>query len=187
MKKQIKSANELTFQKWLLYLIAVVTVYAAIIATFSISHSPKIGYVDSNILLEKYSGAVAARERLTGESVKWQGNIKTLETELTALNQSIIEENDKWDVKTRKTKKDELQKKQQAYLQYKQAVTQKATKLEQELMQNVLVELNGYMADFGKETGHEMIFGTLAGGNILYAQQATDLTTEFLGYIDTKI
>lgn len=168
---------------WLLYPIMVLTLYAAIIASIDHFAVPKIGYINSSVLLEKYEGAVAARKQLDAEGEKWQANIKTLETELASLNKTFVEENAKWGKKARTEKQAELQKKQDEYVRYKRAVTEKAAKLEQELLQNVYAELNAQVESFGKRNGHQMILGTVAGGNILYAQQAVDLTEAFLAYV----
>lgn len=179
------SRNQL--EKWGIGITTVVVIYAAVIATLNFLNTPRIGYVNSAILLEKYPGAIAARDSLNAQLEKWNRNVKTLEEELNALNREMIARADKWDTKTLKEKKKALEKKQQDYLRYSRAVQEKAVKLEQELMQPVYDEINAYMKDFGKTYGYDMIFGTLAGGNILYAREAVDLTDDFLTYIQQKL
>ena len=178
--------SENKFNSILICIIAIVTVYAAVIATVKLFETPRIGFVNTAIMLEKYAGAIEAREKLNTEGDKWQVNIKTLETELSALNDAILKENDKWNKKTRQARQETFRKKQEEYARYKRAITEKAAKLEQELLQTVYDELNAYMEDFGKDSGHKMILGTVSGGNILYAQEATDLTEAFLAYVEER-
>lgn len=173
-------------KKWIISLIVIIAIYAAVISTINLIISPKIGYVNSNTLLVKYKGAIEAREKIKEQTEEWQKNIRTLEIELSQLNQKILNKSDEWDKKTRKLKQEAFAKKQNELLRYSRSVNEKAAKLEQELMQPVFDTLNAYMKDFGKEHGYDMIFGTVAGGNILFAQQAYDLTDEILSYISAK-
>jgi hypothetical protein len=41
------------------------------------------------------------------------------------------------------------------------------------------------MKSFGKERGYDIIFGTVSGGNILYGEDAVNITNEFLKYINS--
>lgn len=172
--------------KWVIAVVAMVAIYAALMATISFIRSPKIGYVNSSVLLEKYKGAIEARAKIKKQTGEWQEKIRTLEAELSQLNQEIITRNDEWDGETRKLKQETFVKKQNELVRYSRAVSEKAAKLEQESMEPVFNTLNTYMSDFGKTKGYDVIFGTVAGGNILFARESTDLTEEFLAYVSDK-
>ncbi|MGH7596454.1 MAG: OmpH family outer membrane protein [bacterium] len=172
--------------KWLVLLVSILTVYAASLATISVFNSPRLGYVNSSTLLEKYPPAISAREKIKKQTEEWQQNLKALELELGQLNQDLIENNQEWDKATRKSKQEDFAKRQKEFLRYNHVVKEKAAKLEQELMQPVLDELNHCMKEFGDEHGYDLIFGTVTGGNILYAQRAVDLTDQILTYISKK-
>lgn len=171
---------------WLVLLVAVLTVYAASLATISVLNSPQLGYVNSSALLEKYPAAIAAREKIKKQTEEWHQNIKTLELELGQLNQDLIENNQEWDKATRKSKQENFAERQKEFLRYNHVAKEKAAKLEQELMQPVLDELNRRMNAFGDEHGYDIIFGTVNGGSILYAQRAVDLTDQILAYASQK-
>lgn len=174
------------FEKWIILVVTTIAIYGAVIGTVNFIRSPKIGYINTNVLLEKYKGAIEAREKIKKQTEEWQNNIRTLETELNQLNQEILDKNDEWDKETRELKQEAFAKKQNDLLRYRRAVSEKAVGLERELMQPVFDELNAYMNDFGRERGYNMIFGTVAGGNILFAKEADDLTDEFLAYVNGK-
>ena len=172
--------------KWLVLLVAVLTVYAASLATISVFNSPRLGYVNSSALMEKYPAAIAAREKIKKQTEEWQQNLKTLEQELGQLNQALLEKNSERNKAARKSQQEDFVKRQKEFLRYSRTVTEKAAQLERQLMQPILDELNRHMKAFGDEHGYDLIFGTVTGGNILYAQHAADLTEQVLTYIGKK-
>ena len=175
------------FEKFAFIIIAACVLYASVISTLNFIATGKVGYVNSNLMLENYPGAIAAREKLNAQMTEWQENIKTLEAELSQLSQELVDKGKKLDKKTLAEKNDALKKKQEDYLRYTRAIQEKAATLEQELMQPVFDEINVFITDYGEEEGYAIIFGTLSGGNILFAQDAADLTDEFLAYVKNKM
>ena len=167
-------------------LLGLIAVYGAIMATVSFRRVSRVGYVNTNVLLEKYRGFQNAREQLRKETDEAKKNVKTLETEINELGQEIISRGNDWDEQTRKSKQDAISRKQDEYARYGRAAAERAAKLEKELTQPVFHELNTQIARYGKENGYDVILGTVAGGNILYAQDSVDLTERFLTYISQK-
>ena len=148
--------------------------------------STKIGYVNSSILLERYEGAKEAREKIDKQTGEWQANIRTLEAELSQLNKDIVAKSNEWDKETLESKQEALKDKQEEMLRYSRATAERKSRLERDLMQPVLDTLNAYMKDFGQQRGYDIVFGTVAGGNILFAQESRDLTHEFLAYVSER-
>jgi outer membrane protein len=181
-----KSRTKSRIERWIVPFLAVVAVYAAVLATINFVKSPKIGYVNSAILMEKYKGLLEVREKIRKETEEGQKNIKTLEAELNQLGQEIIRDGAGWDSETAKGKRQTLANKQDEYARYSRAVSEKAAKLEKDLMQPVYDEVNARISRFGQERGYDLILGTVAGGNILFADRATDLTNEVLAYLNEK-
>ena len=166
--------------------VALVAAYAAIIATVTFRRVPRVGYVNTTVLLEKYQGFHSAREQLRKETDEAKKNVKTLEKEINELGQEIISKGEEWDEQTRKSKQYAISRKQDEYARYGRAAGERAAKLEKELTQPVFNELNSKITRFGKENGYDVILGTVAGGNILYAQDSVDLTEQFLTYVSQK-
>ena len=110
MNHSISNQNRLI--KGLVLLVAVLTVYAASLATISVMNSPRLGYVNSSALMEKYPAAIAAREKIKKHTEEWQQNLKTFESELAQLNQGLIENDQGWDKATRKSKQEDFVKRQ---------------------------------------------------------------------------
>lgn len=170
----------------LTYAALIMAVAALVLSSFSWIKTNKVAYVNSQTLIQKYKGAVTAREKLEKESEEWKKNIKTLEDELTVLNKEVMESNNKWSPAVRKQKLTVFEQKQMEYNKYSRAVQEKASKREKELIQPVFDELNVYVKDYGAENGYTIIFGTVAGGNILYGEDAADITEPFLTFANAK-
>jgi len=52
--------------------------------------------------------------------------------------------------------------------------------------QQIWDRLNTYIKEYGKAQKHKIILGTQGGGNVMYADDAVDLTDEVLHYANTK-
>ena len=174
------------FSKLLTVAIIVIALYTASMSTFSFFRTQKVGYINNSVLMEKYPGALKAREQLNKKADEWKKNIQSLESELAQLNDEILQNAGKWKRETLEEKQDSMKHKQVEYSRYSHAISEKATQTESELFQPVYTELNTKISDFGKEKGYDIILGTVSGGSILYAQDATDLTNKFLAYAQEK-
>jgi outer membrane protein len=181
-----KSENKNTKIQAPVLIIIIVSFYAAALSSYNFINRTQVGYIDSNVLMGQFPSALEAKEKLSKAQEEWGSNIKTLEEELNKLNKEFIEQNAKWNKKTIIEKKKVLEKKQGDYARYTRAIREKATKKEQELMAPVFDELNIYIKEFGEEKGYDIVFGTMSGGNILYAENATDLTVKFLDFVKKK-
>ncbi len=175
-----------TFKNVILLTSFIAALYAAGISTWREVKQDKIAYVNSNTLLLEYAGAKEAREKVEARTTEWNKNIQTLEDELKAMNDAYKAERQELKAEQLAEKEDALRSKHQEYMKYKHSVQQKAEELEVELTQPVLEELNRYIAEYGTEKGYRVILGTLSGGNILYGQDAADITTDVLNYANSR-
>ncbi len=162
-------------------------IYAATMATIAFLKTPKVGYIESSVMMEKYQGAIKARTEMNTKSEEWRKNISTLETELNQLNQEMVQNAAKWSRATLQQKQEKMQQKQSEYGRYSRAINEKAQQLQNELFQPVYAELNTKIAEYGKAKGYDIIFGTVSGGNILYGDKAADITEKFLEYVQPQV
>ena len=75
------------------------------------------------------------------------------------------------------------QKKQDDFQRYSQAIQQKAAARKNELMTPVVAEINAKIADYANAHGYTIIFGT-TDGNIVYAEDAVNVTAEVIGELN---
>jgi Skp family chaperone for outer membrane proteins len=137
--------------------------------------------------MEKYQGAQKAREEINTKSEEWKKNIQTMETELTQLNQEIVQNVSKWSHTILQQKQENMQRKQAEYSRYGREANEKAQQLQNELFTPVYTELNAKLTEFGKAKGYDIIFGTLSGGSILYGDKAVNITEKFLEYVQPQV
>jgi len=52
--------------------------------------------------------------------------------------------------------------------------------------QTVINDINDYVKEYGKEHGYKIIFGASGGGNIMYADDSSDLTNEVLKGLNSE-
>jgi outer membrane protein len=162
--------------------LVVAVLYAATLATILYTKSTKIGYIESSVLMKKYPAAVKARQEFDQKTEEWKKNIQTLETELNQLNQDMVAHASKWSRAELAQREETMKKKQQDYARYRNAINDKAQQTENDIFQPVYTDINAKISEFGKAKGYDIIFGTVAGGNILYGDKAVDLTDRFLEY-----
>lgn len=145
-----------------------------------------VGFVESNILLSEYSEAQKAREQINEKINEWDANLVTLQQELEALNQEMLEKAEGWKQSERDEHLATLRQKQTEYARYNAAVSQKASELEAELMQPIYDAINTRMKDYGKSKGFDLVFGTVQGGNILYGADAVNVTEDFIQFLEGR-
>jgi len=128
-------------------------------------------YVNPSKLLQGYHGATAQHELFKAKAQDWQKRIDSLSTELQALS--------KVPAATRATKEQQL-------LRYRDAIQQQAQQENQRLTKAVLVEINAYLKQYGKDKGYTFILGATESGNIVYAADGTDITEVVLEGINAQ-
>lgn len=74
----------------------------------------------------------------------------------------------------------------EAYQQRKKQFEEDNQKQSQEYDRQIWNQLNQYIKDFGKENSYSMIFGANGQGNLMYAEDAKDISKELIEYINRK-
>ncbi len=169
---------------WISLSALLLAVAALVVSFFQINSIPRIAYVESNVLILEYSESKEARTELDAKIKEWQTNINTLNNELEALNTELVEKAESWSKSKREEHLGKMQQKQQELGRYNAAVNKKATELETELMDPVYTSINSRMKAFGKDRGYKIVFGTVQGGNILYGDEAVNVTWDFIKYLE---
>ncbi len=124
-----------------------------------------VGYVNPNKLLQGYHGATIQHELFKAKAQSWQQRIDSLGTELQSLS--------KVSASVRVNKEQQL-------IRYRAAIQQQAQQENQLLTKAVLDEINAYLKQYGKDKGYTFILGATESGNIVYAADGTDITSEVL-------
>lgn len=164
------------YLKYFFSVLVIVIVMCLISAGGIYFFSPKIGYIKSGVLLNKYKGMEAANAKFQDELKLALTNYDTLKSRyelLMSMNGNIAPAQKKeWQYRLT-VAKTELEK-------YN---TQSAEQMElrkQELTKNILDQINKFVEQYAKDNKYDFILGTTDDGSILYAIDKKDLTETVL-------
>lgn len=120
---------------------------------------PAIGYINSPKLMQQYHGTLAKRKLIEQQAQAWQHSLDSLTASLAALPTA----------------------RQQARVgQYRGMLQQKLQAASQQADKELLAVVNDYLKKYGKAKGYDFIFGANDTGNIVYAADSKDLTSDVL-------
>ena len=152
----------------------------ALVALYFSRSSSELVYVDVNKLIEGYSLTKVAKEEFYKKATLMKGNIDSLMNGWQKELQSYEKERASMSAKELKLKQELLQNKQQQINGYQEAIQKQIQEEDKKVTQTVINDINDYVKEYGKKHGYKIIFGASGGGNIMYAQESTDLTQEVL-------
>ncbi len=161
-------------------LLAAVAVVLSGFALYSSKNASELVYVDVNKLLEGYKRTKIVRAEFEVKAktmsanvdslmVDWQNELKNYEKERSKMSKKEIE-----------LKQQLLGNKQQQLNNYQQAIQKQIQEEDKKVTQTVINDINDYVTEYGKKHKHKIIFGASGGGNIMYADDATNLTETIL-------
>ncbi len=162
---------------WGILLLSIVSVGISI---FLFVKKPKIGYIETNILIQKYEGVKAANQQFelkTGawkastDSLvkKWQDDVKTFEKKRSGLSAKEI-----------KIQEQLLYNQQEQLNKYGESVKQKTKEEQQKMLQTQFNDINDFIAEYAKSRGYDYILGANGSGNLLYADKGANITEKVL-------
>lgn len=140
----------------------------------------KIVYVDAQKLVSGYKGMQDARKEFENKSLVWKANLDTLRLEAESTIKEYELTRDKLSAKELSLMEDLIHSRQEQFLNYQQIVSEKIQKEDQELTGRVLTTVNEYMKDYGRLKGYKIIMAATQYGNIVYAEEHTDITDDVL-------
>lgn len=160
--------------------IAVIAILLSGFTLYRTYQSSELVYVDINKLMEGYKRtkivragfeekAKTLRSNVDSLLVSWQNELKLYEKERAGYTKKELA-----------LKQELLTNKQQQINNYQQAIQKQIQEEEQKSSQTVINDINDYIKEYGKNKGYKIIFGASGGGNIMYADEATDLTAAVL-------
>jgi outer membrane protein len=142
--------------------------------------SEKIVYVNANKILLEYKGMQEAQEKYNTKTALWKSQVDTLETELQQAFAAYEKEKTSLSASEKQKREQIIKNKEVQLVQFSNALQQNRQKEEQRLQQEVLVKVNSFLAEYGKEHGYSIIMAATTMGNIVYAEEGRDITEEVL-------
>lgn len=160
-----------------------VSTIALLISLFSVylaKSSSELVYVDVNKLIEGYSRTKIAKAEFDKKAANLKANVDSLLTDWQKELQNYEKERVSLSSKELQLKQELLGNKQQQINGYQEAIQKQIQEEDKKTTQTVINDINDYIKEYGKKHGYKIIFGASGGGNIMYANEATDLTQDVL-------
>lgn len=168
----------MTFKQLSIGLFTVLFILSSVLLYHQFLKPANIAYVDSNKLLENYEGMKSARQAFQQKASVWQANIDTLKAELDREVKKYEAEKKGMTAKEKSLSEELIKAKQQQFVDYQKGIQQKSQQEDYQMTEQVLMEVNVFIEEYGKNKGYEVIFGATNTGNIVYAKEYLDITEE---------
>jgi outer membrane protein len=140
----------------------------------------KIAYVDSVKILNDYKGSAEARKAYESKGKVWQANIDTLTGEVKTAIQKYEKSLATLSKKEQDLSKQLIRDKQRQLADYQRGIQENAKQEDGKLTQNVVAQINAYMATYGKQHNYKIILIANQSGTIAYAREGLDITPEVI-------
>lgn len=140
----------------------------------------KIVYVDSHKLVQGYVGMKQARQEYEIRVAQWRANLDTLRSEAEVKIKEYEATKSKLSAKEKQLLEQLIQSKQEQFMNYQQTVQEKTSAADQELSSKVLAKVNDFIRRFGEKHNYKIIMAATQYGNIVYAEDESDITEEVL-------
>ena len=161
-------------------ILSILAIMLATVAFYYAKSSSQQVYVDVNKLMEGYKRTKIAKAEFDkkANTMKanvdsllsgWQKELKNYEKERTTLTPKEL-----------KLKQELLQNKQQQINGYQEAIQKQIQEEDKKVTQTVINDINDYVKEYGKDKGYKIIFGASGSGNIMYADESSNLTDDVL-------
>ena len=162
-------------------LFSIVSILTYLLLQIVINGSMRIAYVDSSRLMVGFSEADKINKEIEAEKKQYEENLKALEDSVKAHMGLMSKEYDSASPQNKQELREKLREWNVKMNQYQKAGAEEIAKKHQEKMGAVIKKMNAFISEYGKEHNYDLILGTTAGGNILYAKESKrDITNEII-------
>jgi Skp family chaperone for outer membrane proteins len=139
----------------------------------------KIGFINSQIILQQDSSAQAAQRQFDADLARYQAEISQLEQEGIQLVNQFQQQQAMLSTEARANREEEIRLKQEKYNQRATELDQQAGLRRAELLQPVMDRINGVIEAFRAEGGYAALFD-LTGPSVVATDPALDLTQQII-------
>jgi outer membrane protein len=137
----------------------------------------KIGYIDSQQILNQDPGAQEAQEQFEADLARYRAEVDQIGQELQDLISRYEQQQSMLSEEARSNRQEEIRLKQTQYQQRISELEHQAGMRQAELVEPVMERINAVIEDIRADGGYSMIFDVAAQG-IIAADPALDLTAE---------
>ena len=142
--------------------------------------SPRVAVVRSALVVEGYEGMKEARSEYQRTVQAWQAHLDSLDQRYSLAIQAYEQEKKRLSAKENQSRQMALEHQRGELEKYQASLEQQAKTAEERMIQGSLNQINSYVEQLADQQGFNIVLGTTQSGNILYANDAVDITDEVL-------
>lgn len=164
------------------------TIVIILILASSSFPAEKIGYIDSQKVIDGYKGISNLREQFKKQVAEWEKEAQNKKLELDKLKSELKEQGLMLSDEEKQKKKKKIEEKEKEYEAFIKEIWGEggeSEKKHEELIKPVIEEISNVLEKIGKDDGYTMIFD-ISKGNIVYAKTGLDLTNRVLEEINKE-
>ncbi len=165
--------------------------FSVLIILFLISFShtaEKMGYIDSEKIINGYKGISIIREQYNKLVSEWEKEAEDKKLEIDKLKKDLKEQELMLSSEEKKKKRNIIEEKEKEYKEFIKKIWGEdgiSVKKHEELVKPVIEEISNVLEKIGDEEGYTIIFD-ISKGNIIYAKIGLDLTNRVLDDINKE-
>ena len=167
------------------YLLSILIIFFC--ASFSLS-ADKIGYIDSEKVIEGYKGISILKEQYKKLLNEWEMEAREKKIEINKLKAELDDQELMLSIEAKRKKKQEIEEKEKEYEQFLKGIwgeNGKSTTKHEEILKPVIEEISNVLEKIGDDEGYVIIFD-ISKGNIVYVKTGLDLTERVLFEINKE-
>ncbi len=144
----------------------------------------KIGYINSQQILQSAPGAAAANEAFQKDMAGYEAEAQRLQEELVGMQQDLERQQLTLSPEAKRNREQQIQQKAQSAQARMQQLDQLATQRREELIQPVMDRISEVIEQIREEGNYALILD-VAAGSIISADPSLDLTDEVVRRLQT--
>lgn len=149
-------------------------------------NSPRIGYVRSYDLIEKYKGTLEARAKFEKKKSAMIANVDSLRIDFERSKNQYFSSYNRLTGQQREEHEKTLTQQQNQLVQYSEVIDQRIEEEDNKMMQEVLNQINSYVEEYATREDYDIIMGTTLSGSLLYGRKSMDITETLVDELNTK-
>jgi outer membrane protein len=158
--------------------LVVISITSLFISGWIFISTPRIAFVNSSILVNKYLGIKEVMKVYEAKENEWKNNIDTLYSIYMRSNNYLESNRFKMSKKELDRIEREVNHSKENYLRYQSDVEKSSLEEKQKLMQGALNQINSFIEEYAKERRIDIVIGVTQSGNVLYGSERIDITDE---------
>ncbi len=150
-----------------------------VLAGVSFGGSQKVAFIDNAKLFNSFAGKKELEARLKKQEGDTQAILDSMQVDIKAMESKLAGISDA-------PLREKYQQKAMAFLQLQEEFANKNQLLDQQYTNEIWLQINQYVQDYGKENKYDFIHGASGTGSMMYADKGFDITEQVLQYINKR-